>query len=40
MTTDAIIMMVAFLLVIWGGLAASAIHLARTPDNSDENDAE
>ena len=32
MTTTAIIMMVLFLLVIWGGLALSIVHFVRHPD--------
>ncbi len=32
MTTPAIIMMVLFLLVIWGGLALSIVHYVRNPD--------
>lgn len=33
MTTTAIIMMVLFLLVIWGGLALSIVHFVRHPDD-------
>lgn len=33
MDAPAIIMMVLFLLVIWGGLALSIVHYARNPDH-------
>ena len=33
MDTSAIIMMVLFLLVIWGGLALSIVHFMRNPDD-------
>ena len=33
MTATAIIMMVLFLLVIWGGLALSIVHFVRHPDD-------
>ena len=33
MTTPAIIMMVLFLLVIWGGLALSIVHYVKHPDD-------
>jgi len=36
MTTPAIIMMVLFLLVIWGGLALSIVHYLRHPDDVTE----
>lgn len=36
MDTSAIIMMVLFLLVIWGGLALSIRHFVRHPDNIEE----
>ena len=36
MTTTAIIMMVLFLLVIWGGLALSIVHFVRHPDDITE----
>lgn len=39
MTTPAIIMMVLFLLVIWGGLALSIVHYVRNPDEIDEETA-
>lgn len=33
MTATAIIMMVLFLLIIWGGLALSIVHFVRHPDD-------
>ncbi len=33
MDTPAIIMMVLFLLVIWGGLALAIVHFLRNPDD-------
>lgn len=33
MTTTAIIMMVLFLLAIWGGMALSIVHFVRHPDD-------
>lgn len=33
MTATAIIMMVLFLLVIWGGLVLSIVHFVRHPDD-------
>lgn len=36
MTTTAIIMMVLFLLAIWGGLALSIVHFVRHPDDITE----
>ena len=33
MTATAIIMMVLFLLVIWGGLALSIVHFVKNPDD-------
>lgn len=39
MTTPAIIMMVLFLLVIWGGLALSIVHYVKHPDDIDEETA-
>lgn len=36
MDTTAIIMMVLFLLVIWGGMALSIVHFVRHPDNIEE----
>lgn len=34
MDTTAIIMMILFLAVIWGGLILSIIHFVRSPDES------
>ncbi|WP_377680883.1 methionine/alanine import family NSS transporter small subunit [Micrococcus luteus] len=34
MSTAAIVMMSLAILLVWGGLAVSAIHLLRHPDNS------
>lgn len=39
MDTPAIIMMVLFLLVIWGGLALSIVHFLRHPDDIGEQPA-
>ena len=39
MDTSAIIMMVLFLLVIWGGLALSIAHFVRHPDDITEEGA-
>lgn len=39
MDTPAIIMMVLFLLVIWGGLALSIKHFLTHPDVIDKSDA-
>ncbi|WP_081477184.1 methionine/alanine import family NSS transporter small subunit [Dietzia alimentaria] len=39
MDTPAIIMMVLFLLVIWGGLALSIAHFVRNPDDISEQSA-
>lgn len=36
MDTSAIIMMVLFLLVIWGGLALSIVHFLRHPDDIEQ----
>ncbi|PAY21934.1 putative methionine/alanine importer small subunit [Dietzia natronolimnaea] len=36
MDASAIIMMVLFLLVIWGGLVASIVHYAGHPDDPEE----
>jgi hypothetical protein len=36
MDAPALIMMVLFLLVIWGGLVASIVHYVNNPDESDE----
>lgn len=36
MDASAIIMMVLFLLVIWGGLALSIVHFVRHPDDITE----
>lgn len=36
MSTAAIIMMVLFLLVIWGGMALSIAHFVRHPDDITE----
>ncbi|HBD21843.1 MULTISPECIES: methionine/alanine import family NSS transporter small subunit [Dietzia] len=36
MDAPAIIMMVLFLLVIWGGLVASIVHYVSHPDGVDE----
>lgn len=33
MDTTAIIMMILFLLVIWGGMALSIVHFVRNPDD-------
>lgn len=33
MDTTAIVMMVLFLLVIWGGLALSIVHFMKNPDD-------
>lgn len=38
MDTPAIIMMVLFLLTIWGGMALSIVHYARNPDVIDGSD--
>lgn len=35
MSSQAIVMMVCFLLIIWGGLAAALVHLSRHPDEED-----
>lgn len=35
MTADALVLMVATLAVVWGGLGASIAFLARRPDRSD-----
>ena len=32
MTTTALIMMIIAMLTLWGGLAASIVHLVRTPE--------
>ncbi|MFF5021051.1 methionine/alanine import family NSS transporter small subunit [Micrococcus luteus] len=34
MSTAAIVMMSLAILLVWGGLAASAVHLLRHPDDS------
>lgn len=39
MDAPAIIMMVLFLLVIWGGLVASIVHYLGHPDAADERTA-
>ena len=39
MDTAAIIMMVLFLLVIWGGMALSIVHFTRHPDDMTEENA-
>ena len=36
MTATAIIMMVLFLLVIWGGMVLSIVHFVRHPDDITE----
>lgn len=36
MDTPAIIMMVLFLLVIWGGMGLSIVHFLRHPDDIEE----
>lgn len=37
MSTAAILMMILFMVVIWGGLAASIIHLQKHPDETSGN---
>lgn len=37
MSTSAILMMILFMVVIWGGLAASLIHLQKHPDETSGN---
>ena len=32
MTTTALIMMIVAMVTLWGGLAASIVHLVRTPE--------
>lgn len=39
MSTGSIIMMVLFLVISWGGLIASIIHLVRHPDTTADSDA-
>ena len=34
MSTAALILMVVIMVVIWGGLVASILHLARTPESA------
>ncbi len=38
MSAGSIVMMVLFLVIIWGGLLASSIHLVRHPDTTAYND--
>lgn len=37
MSTSAILMMILFMVVIWGGFAASLIHLQKHPDETSGN---
>lgn len=38
MSVGSIVMMVLFLVIIWGGLLASSIQLVRHPDTTADND--
>ena len=38
MSAGSIVMMVLFLVIIWGGLLASSIHSVRHPDTTADND--